>query len=59
MLTPYHVVRLEFVAAACTQVQYGYEHDFIGYAVLVLIGFILLFQAINAFALKNFNFQTR
>lgn len=41
------------------QVQYGYKHSFVGYAVLVLIGFILLFQAINAFALKKFNFQSR
>ncbi|EIE18194.1 putative pleiotropic drug resistance protein 3 [Coccomyxa subellipsoidea C-169] len=45
--------------ARYVEVQYGYKHNFIGYAVLVLIGFILLFQAINAFALKNFNFQTR
>ncbi|BDA47821.1 probable pleiotropic drug resistance protein 1 [Coccomyxa sp. Obi] len=41
------------------RVQYDYKHDFIGYCVLILCGFILLFQAINAYALKNFNFQTR
>ncbi len=49
----------EHVTAAWMQVQYGYKHDFIGYCVLILCGFILLFQAINSYALKNFNFQTR
>lgn len=41
------------------RVQYGYKHSFIGYAVLVLCGFIMLFLFITAFALKRFNFQQR
>jgi hypothetical protein len=41
------------------RIQYGYKHSFIGYAVLVLCGFIMLFITITAFALKRFNFQQR
>jgi len=41
------------------RVQYGYKWSFIGPAAAVLIGFSVLFMTINAFALKNLNFQQR
>ena len=38
---------------------YGFHHDFIGYCVLVLLGFIFLFHGVSAAAHQYFNFQTK
>eukprot|EP00884_Botryococcus_braunii_P014151 jgi/Botrbrau1/22737/Bobra.0132s0074.2 len=39
--------------------NYGFKHSFLGFAALVLIGFMLFFHVVTAFALKKFNFQKR
>ena len=38
---------------------YGFHHDFVGYCVLVLLGFIVMFHAVSAAAHSKFNFQTK
>lgn len=38
---------------------FGYDHSWLGYVVIVLIGFIALFFCVFAFALKKLNFQNR
>lgn len=38
---------------------FGYRHDFIGIAGVMVVGFCLLFAVIFAFAIKSFNFQRR
>lgn len=39
--------------------QFGFRHEFLGFAGLVVAGFCLLFAATFAFAVKHFNFQRR
>lgn len=39
--------------------QFGFRHEFLGFAGLVVAGFCLLFAATFAFAIKHFNFQRR
>ena len=39
--------------------QFGYRHDWLGYVVLILIGWIITLWGIGAFAFKRFNFQKR
>ncbi|DBB05992.1 hypothetical protein WJX82_004698 [Trebouxia sp. C0006] len=39
--------------------QFGYRHDWLGWVVLILIGWIITLWAIGAFAFKRFNFQKR
>ncbi|KAL8521952.1 hypothetical protein ACS0TY_012197 [Phlomoides rotata] len=39
--------------------QFGFRHDFLGVAGLVVASFCLLFAATSAFAIKSFNFQRR
>lgn len=39
--------------------QFGYRHDFLGVAGIVVVGFCLLFAVTFAFAIKTFNFQRR
>lgn len=38
---------------------FGFRHDFLGIAGLMVIGFCLLFALIFAYAIKSFNFQKR
>ncbi|KAF3441957.1 hypothetical protein FNV43_RR15873 [Rhamnella rubrinervis] len=38
---------------------FGYRHDFLGVASIVVVGFCVLFATIFAFAIKAFNFQRR
>lgn len=38
---------------------FGFRHDFIGIAGVMVVGFCLLFAVIFAFAIKTFNFQRR
>ncbi|CAI7855803.1 unnamed protein product [Closterium sp. NIES-53] len=38
---------------------FGYQHSWLGYVVLVNIGFIILFFTVFAYALKKLNFQNR
>ncbi|XP_043698940.1 ABC transporter G family member 32 isoform X1 [Telopea speciosissima] len=39
--------------------QFGYRHDFLGIAGIVVVGFGVIFAMIFAFAIKSFNFQRR
>ncbi|KAL6524145.1 ABC transporter G member 32 [Orobanche minor] len=39
--------------------QFGFRHDFLGIAGLVVVGFCLVFAATFAFAIRFFNFQRR
>ncbi|KAL0330278.1 UNVERIFIED_CONTAM: ABC transporter G family member 32 [Sesamum radiatum] len=39
--------------------QFGFRHDFLGIAGLVVVGFCALFAVTFAFAIKSFNFQRR
>ena len=39
--------------------HFGYHHSYIGYAVLVLAGFVILFMAVGATALKVLKFLKR
>ncbi|KAH6783734.1 pleiotropic drug resistance 4 [Perilla frutescens var. hirtella] len=39
--------------------QFGFRHDFLGVAGLVVAGFCLVFAATFSFAIKHFNFQRR
>ena len=39
--------------------QFGYRHDWLGWVVLILIGWIITLWGIGAFAFKRFNFQKR
>lgn len=39
--------------------QFGYRHDWLGWVVLILIGWIVTFWGIGAYAFKRFNFQKR
>ncbi|KAH6803219.1 pleiotropic drug resistance 4 [Perilla frutescens var. frutescens] len=38
---------------------FGFRHDFVGIAGVMVVGFCLLFAVIFAFAIKSFNFQRR
>lgn len=38
---------------------FGYRHDFLGVASIMVVGFCVLFATIFAFAIKAFNFQRR
>ncbi|KAL5572721.1 hypothetical protein UlMin_022318 [Ulmus minor] len=40
-------------------VAFGYRHDFLGIAGIMVVGFCLFFAIIFAFAIKSFNFQRR
>lgn len=39
--------------------QFGYRHDYLGVAGIVVVGFCLFFAVTFAFAIKTFNFQRR
>lgn len=39
--------------------QFDYRHDFLGWVVFILIGWIIVFWALGAYAFKKFNFQKR
>ena len=39
--------------------QFDYRHDWLGYVVLILLGWIILFWGLGAYAFKKFNFQKR
>lgn len=39
--------------------QFGYRHDFLGIAAIVVVGFCFLFSVTFAYAIKSFNFQRR
>ena len=39
--------------------QFDYRHDFLGWVVLILVGWIMAFWAMGAYAFKRFNFQKR
>lgn len=38
---------------------FGFRHDFLGYVAIAMIGFVVLFAVVFAFAIKVFNFQRR
>ncbi|KAJ8750443.1 hypothetical protein K2173_015582 [Erythroxylum novogranatense] len=38
---------------------FGYRHDFLGVAGVMVVGFCVLFAVVFAFAIKSFNFQRR
>lgn len=38
---------------------FDYRHDWLGWVVLILIGWIVLFWGLGAYAFKKFNFQKR
>ena len=38
---------------------FDYEHDMVGYIVLILIGFVAVFWGLGAFAFQRLNFQQR
>lgn len=38
---------------------FGFRHDFLGVAAIMVFGFCLFFATIFAFAIKSFNFQRR
>jgi hypothetical protein len=38
---------------------FGYRHDFLGIAGVMVVAFCLLFAVVFAFAIKSFNFQRR
>lgn len=44
----------EFVSS-----YFGFEHEFIGYVAVIIMGFTILFGFIFAYSIKAFNFQTR
>ena len=39
--------------------EFGLHHSFIGYAVLVLCGFIIFFRSVAILAMSRINFQKR
>lgn len=39
--------------------QFNYRHSFLGWVVLILVGWIIVFWVIGAYAFKRFNFQKR
>ncbi|KAI3956348.1 hypothetical protein MKW92_008380 [Papaver armeniacum] len=39
--------------------QFGFRHDYVGIAGIVVVGFCVFFATIFAFAVKSFNFQRR
>ena len=39
--------------------QFNYRHSFLGWVVLILVGWIIVFWAMGAYAFKRFNFQKR
>ena len=39
--------------------QFGYRHDWLGWVVLILIGWIIVLWGVGAYAFKKFNFQKR
>ena len=39
--------------------RFDYRHDFLGWVVLILVGWIIVFWALGAYAFKKFNFQKR
>ncbi|XP_061993147.1 ABC transporter G family member 32 [Rosa rugosa] len=41
------------------KVGFGYRHDFLGVAGIMVVGFCILFAIIFAYAIKSFNFQRR
>lgn len=41
------------------EVVFGYRHDFLGIAGIMVVGFCMFFAMIFAFAIKSFNFQRR
>lgn len=38
---------------------FGFDHHFLGFVALVVVGFAVLFGFIFAFSIKRFNFQKR
>lgn len=55
---------LDFAGRRVTVAQYlldsyGLHHSFIGYAVLVLCGFIIFFRCVALLALSRLNYQKR
>ena len=38
---------------------FGFKHDFLGVVAAVVVGFVVLFLLIFAYAIKTFNFQRR
>lgn len=38
---------------------FGFEHDFLGFVALIVLGFTVLFGSIFAYSIKTFNFQKR
>ena len=38
---------------------FDYEHDMIGYVVLIMFGFVALFWCLGAWAFQKLNFQQR
>lgn len=39
--------------------QFDYRHDYLGWVVLILVGWTIVFWAGGAYAFKKFNFQKR
>lgn len=39
--------------------RFDYRHSFLGWVVLILVGWIVVFWAMGAYAFKRFNFQKR
>ena len=39
--------------------RFDYRHSFLGWVVLILVGWIVVFWALGAYAFKRFNFQKR
>ena len=39
--------------------QFDYRHDWLGWVVLILLGWIIVFWLLGAYAFKRFNFQKR
>ena len=39
--------------------QFDYRHDWLGWVVLILIGWVIVFWGLGAYAFKRFNFQKR
>lgn len=39
--------------------QFNYRHNFLGWVVLILVGWIIVFWVMGAYAFKRFNFQKR
>nr|XP_043640211.1 pleiotropic drug resistance protein 1-like isoform X1 [Erigeron canadensis] len=38
---------------------FGFEHAFVGYVAMIIVGFTVLFGFIFAYSIKSYNFQTR